>query len=195
MRERGTAEGFGHTPFPKAVSAPALPKGVWMVTNYVPLRRGLLEHAKSGPGFGLNHEEGWAFVILLIKADASTGLLRGCAKTLLSYNWSYRQAKHIMERLEKKGYIKRFCKPRQRGNYPILIDKYAVTRGPRKGQSTSAKQSTSPQNVFYVRPPDVSKDAPYQEVRKENNNNTRSAPRRDGFDMDGYKKHLKGTKP
>jgi hypothetical protein len=143
-----------------------------MFTNYVPLRRGLEEHAKFGRGFGLTHEQGWAFTLILMRADCETGLWRGSSKALLQYNWTHRQAKKILEALEKKGYIKRFCKPRQRGNYLIAVDKYGVTRGPHRGLVVDAKQSTSPESIVYrvweEWPLEGQLGAPSQEVRKEN---------------------------
>lgn len=163
-----------------------------MFTNYVPLRRGLEEHAKFGRGFGLTHEQGWAFTLILIRADCETGLWRGSSKALLQYNWTHRQAKKILEALEKKGYIKRFCKPRQRGNYLIAVDKYGVTRGPHRGLVVDAKQSTSPESMVYrvweEWPLEGQLGAPSQEVRKENEkkkrkNTAQASPSLTAFDQ------------
>lgn len=176
----------------------------WMFTNYVPLRRGLEEHAKFGRGFGLTHEQGWAFTLILMRADCETGLWRGSSKALLQYNWTHRQAKKILEALEKKGYIKRFCKPRQRGNYLIAVDKYGVTRGPHRGLVVDAKQSTSPETIVYrvweEWPLEGQLGTPSQEVRKENEkkkrkNTAQASPSLEYFEI--FWKHYprKGGKP
>ena len=173
LEESGAEQlkGFGQAPLPAAASAPGV-KGAWMFTNYVPLRRGLEEHARSGKGFGLTHEEGWAFTLILIRTDCETGLWRGSAKALLPYNWQHRKAKKILTSLVHKGYLKRFCKPRQRGNYFVAVDKYGVTRGPHRGLIVDAKQSTSPETMVYRVPEGgpvgVPEAAPSQEVRTKN---------------------------
>jgi len=169
---RAGQDGVSGSPPLRGPASARTKKVGWMFTNYVPLRRGLEEHAKFGRGFGLTHEQGWAFTLILMRADCETGLWRGSSKALLQYNWTHRQAKKILESLEKKGYIKRFCKPRQRGNYLIAVDKYGVTRGPHRGLVVDAKQSTSPESVVYrvweEWPLEGQLEAPSQEVRKEN---------------------------
>jgi len=94
---------LGHPVLPNSASARTKGQG-WMFTNYVPLRRGLEEHAKFGRGFGLTHEQGWAFTLILMRADCETGLWRGSSKALLQYNWTHRQLSEdrIPKRFQKQ---------------------------------------------------------------------------------------------
>ena len=117
-----------------------------MYSGYVPIRRGLLDHIRSGD---LTHEEALAYVITILEADCETGLWRGSAKALGPYNYSHRAARHILEQLGKKGYIKRFTKKGRRGNYPVLVNKYGVTRGRWAGRKLNADKTLNWKEPVY----------------------------------------------
>ena len=116
-----------------------------MFVGYVPFRRGILEHARKE----LTHEEGWAYSIVLLEADSSSGIWWGSSKALGPYNFSERSARHLLDGLHRKGYIKKFSQKGRRGNYPILINKYAVTRGKWYGYYLIASETVDWHNPVY----------------------------------------------
>lgn len=109
-----------------------------MLSGYVPIRRGILDHVRSGD---LTHEETFAYLIIILESDCATGIWWGSAKALGPYNFSHRAARHILEQLHIKGYINRFSKKGRRGNYPVLINKYGVTRGRWAGMKLNANKT------------------------------------------------------
>jgi len=102
--------------------------------GWVPLRRGIMEHVYDGRLTPVEHH---ALVSMLLLADAATGTWRhGSAPaltTILGYSSKNTMAE-ALEGLEEKGYVLRDYAPGRRGNYPIVIDKFLITRGTHGGK-------------------------------------------------------------
>lgn len=95
--------------------------------SYAPIRRGIVKHLVEGR---MNLSEFSAYTLMILLADHQTGVWHGSAKGLeFVCGISYRRARHILEGLEDRGYIKRFSVQGKHGNYPILINKYEITSG------------------------------------------------------------------
>jgi hypothetical protein len=121
-----------------------------MEEGFIQMRRGLFEHVRDGR---LTQREFGFYVALLFLVKAETGIWHGCSEALKAHFGSgdatVRQAKEALSNLEKQGYIRRFRTHGQRGNYPILIDKYLITSGVLSGKVVNASESTSSKNVKY----------------------------------------------
>ena len=143
---RGERESVFGSPPLRDLASPRTKKVGWMFAGYIPLRRGILEHARQN----LTHAEGWVYILILLEADPATGIWIGSGKALGAYNFPWRSACRLLESLEKKGYIKRFPKPGVHSNYPILVNKYRVTVGEHIGELLDTKQTTSWKSPVYV---------------------------------------------
>ena len=110
-------------------------------TGFVQLRRGLLQHCAEGR---MPPSELAAYILLLLSADASTGMVWSSAAALaLNFGFSERRSRSLLEKLEAGKYIWRFPVPGRHQNYAILIDKFLVSCGARRGQRLNAAKSTS----------------------------------------------------
>jgi hypothetical protein len=113
-------------------------------------RRGWLDHLQGGRVTLL---ESAAHDIIGLLADKSTGIWFGSARAFAANcgagDISDRQARHLVESLEAKGYIKRFTTPRAHGNYPILVNKYEVTFGAQYGKRLNASATVDWRNPIY----------------------------------------------
>ncbi|KKN66924.1 hypothetical protein LCGC14_0466990 [marine sediment metagenome] len=137
---------LGQPVLPNPASARTKGQG-WMFAGYIPLRRGILEHVQKGL---LNKTDFSVYCLLLLLADHHTGIWWGSAKALGAYNFARSTARNSLQRLESKGYIKRFTTPGVHANYQILINKYAITDGQHKGKLLDAKQTTSTKFLIYT---------------------------------------------
>ena len=138
--------------------------------GHVKRRRGILGHLQDGRITLL--EEGAHDVIGML-ADKASGIWFGSARAFSANcgagDVSERQARHLVESLELKGYIKRFTTPRAHGNYPILVNKYEVTFGAQSGMRLNAAVTTDWRKPVYEFGPEHGPEhAPSQEgeVRK-----------------------------
>src|SRR5271163_2623452 len=79
-------------------------------------RRGWLDHLQEGR---VTLQESATHDIVGLLADKSTGMWFGSARAFAANcgagDISDRQARHLLESLERKGYIKRFTTPRAHG--------------------------------------------------------------------------------
>jgi hypothetical protein len=120
------------------------------VNGYTQKRRGAVEHLRDGR---LTLLEYGAHDLVLALADKKTGIWWGSAKALAAHcgagDVSERQARHLLESLESKHYIRRFAKKRGHGNYAILINKYEVTFGAHKGMRLNAEKTADWRNPVY----------------------------------------------
>lgn len=101
--------------------------------GYVPVRRGIMEHVFGGRLTPVEHH---ALMSMLLLADAATGTWRGSAPaltTILGYSSKNTMAE-ALDGLEAKGYILRDYAPGRRGNFPILIGKFLISRGGNAGK-------------------------------------------------------------
>lgn len=105
-------------------------------TGYVQLRRGLFEHVSRGKITAL---ECFIYLAIISNADPSNGTWLGSAGLLAAlFSLSERTCRDILEKLEKKGYLKRFPVPGKHGSYPILVHKFECSQGAAKGQRLNA---------------------------------------------------------
>ena len=143
----GRGSVLGHPVLPRSRIGPTKRTG-WMFAGYIPLRRGILEHVQKG---FLNKTDFSIYCLLLLLADHHAGIWWGSGKALGLYNFPRSTAQKSLQRLESKGYIKRFPIPGVHSNYQILINKYAITDGQHKGLLLDAKQTTSTNRIVYVK--------------------------------------------
>ncbi len=98
--------------------------------GFLATRRGLLEHLRDGR---LTLREKGAFQTICELAHWKTGVWWGSARALAAIcgagDITERQARKILESLEKAGYIRRFATPGIRASYGIVVDKYEVRVG------------------------------------------------------------------
>ena len=99
-----------------------------MFAGWVPLRRGLLDHLRTGE---LSTHEGMTFVVLLMLADKETGRGLINAPVLRTYlpELSKDAAKRVLTSLEAKQYIFREITPRSPLIYPFWVNGYRPTTG------------------------------------------------------------------
>jgi hypothetical protein len=116
---------------------------------FIPIQVGIFEHI----GDGRMTMNMWAvYSVMLKEADYETGIWMGCAeKARAAWNSSMdiRTAQRAMKELREGRYTKSFQKNGQRGNYPVLINKYPVRFGSRKGMRLNAEATTVPENPVY----------------------------------------------
>ena len=90
------------------------------------------------------------FMLLILNADPETGVWHGSARSLAHwYIFSERTCRDNLEKLEKKGYIKRFQTPGKHSGYPILVSRYEVSMGAAVGKYLNIEKSTSCSNLVY----------------------------------------------
>jgi hypothetical protein len=161
--------------------------------GFIQLRRGLFEHLRDGR---LTLLELSALCVILLLADKATGIWIGSARALAANcgagDITDRQARHLLESLEKKGYIRRFPRRRSHANYPILVNRYLVTFGAYSGMTLNAAATDDWRQPVYESRQEQGAErgaedgvhqgagrAPYQEVevkREERKNKPTSAP-------------------
>jgi hypothetical protein len=112
------------------------------MNGYTQKRRGAVEHLRDGRFTLLEYG---THDLILALADKATGIWWGSAKALAAIcgagDVTDRQARHLLESLERKGYLARFPKRRGHGNYPVLVNKFEVTFGAYKGMRLNAEKT------------------------------------------------------
>jgi hypothetical protein len=120
------------------------------MNGYTQKRRGAVEHLRDGRFTLLEYG---AHDLILALADKATGIWWGSAKALAAIcgagDITDRQARHLLESLEKKRYVRRFPKRRGHGNYPVLVNKFEVTFGAYRGMRLNAEKSTDWRSPVY----------------------------------------------
>jgi len=113
-------------------------------------RRGLEEHLYQGR---INLIEYGVHRFLTSQANPNDGIWFGSARALWhcigARRLTERQCRRLLETMEKKHYWRRFVQPRQKGNYPILIDKFLVTMGPNSGMLLNANATENWRKPVY----------------------------------------------
>ena len=121
-----------------------------MSAGYIQKRRGILDHLRDGR---LTLLELGAHDVIILLADKATGMWVGSAKALSANcgagDITDRQARHLLESLEIKGYIRRFPKRRSHANYPILVNRYLVTFGAYSGMTLNASATSDWRKPVY----------------------------------------------
>jgi hypothetical protein len=108
--------------------------------NWVAVRRGLLKHLEDEQ---LTPMEYAIYTVILLGADKAIGAWRGSAQKLAQqYHFAENTAYSALQSLESKGYIKRFWKQGQKGNYWIVVNGYLITIGPYRERFVDAAGTT-----------------------------------------------------
>jgi hypothetical protein len=91
-----------------------------------------------------------AFIYIGSQADTRTGIWSGCAKALAGeLGISERTARDVLEKLQQRGYVRRFTSPGSHACYPILVNKFPITTGEHNGKQLNAMDSKSPTALAY----------------------------------------------
>ena len=115
--------------------------------GFIQLRRGLYEHVKDGR---LSFFEVSLYVAILSDTNPSTGLCFGSAGLFAAlYNVSSRTCRDALEKLEEKGYLRRFPIRGKHGSYPILVNKFKCSSGAMKGKYVNCSKSSSYVDIIY----------------------------------------------
>jgi hypothetical protein len=118
-----------------------------MSTGFLQLRRGLFEHVKDGR---VSFFEASLYVAILSDANPSTGVCYGSAGLFAAlYSLSSRTCRDALEKLEEKGYLRRFPTRGKHGSYPILVNKFRCSDGAMKGKYVNCSKSTDWNKVVY----------------------------------------------
>jgi hypothetical protein len=118
-------------------------------SGFAKVRRGIQEHLQDGR---IGPMEFLVFTLLILNADPATGVWQGSAGLMAAwYSMSPRTCRDSLEKLEQKGYIRRFQTPGKHASYPILIHRYECTDGAAKGTSLNALDSESYRELKYDR--------------------------------------------
>jgi hypothetical protein len=117
--------------------------------GFIKIRRGLREHIRDGR---MKTNELAVYIHLHLCADFRTGIHKNSAPHIhygMGQSLSVRQLQRILASLERKGYIKRFRVQGKMGDYYILINKFEVTSGDRKGQFLNTEKTIDWQGPVY----------------------------------------------
>lgn len=116
-------------------------------SGFIQLRRGLSEHVRDGR---LSFFEASLYVFILMDANPATGLCYGSAGLFSAvYSVSDRTCRDALEKLELKGYLRRFPTRGKHGSYPILINKFLCSSGAMKGKYVNCEKSSSYKSITY----------------------------------------------
>lgn len=118
-----------------------------------------MEHIENR---SLSFTEYAVLLTLTLLADKENGVWHGCAIALSAKfgdgSLSKRAAQDALHSLEAGGYIRRFRSHGQRGNFPILVNRYEITVGGLKGALINADATTDWKNPACSAPTDNETD-------------------------------------
>lgn len=134
--------------------------------QFIPIRPGIVDYLTRGD---ISLFEFAVYFLIHAQADFSKGVWHGSAPRIIGTaprGSELRKVQRAIERLADLGLLRTFNTQGQRGNYPVLINKYTIRSGPLKGMRVNAAKSafwTTP----YCEPcaDAVADNAPSQEVR------------------------------
>jgi len=116
-------------------------------SGFIQLRRGLSEHVRDGR---LSFFEASLYVFILMDAHPATGVCFGSAGLFSAvYGIPSRTCRDALEKLEIKGYLKRFPTRGRHGSYPILVNKYRCSIGAMKGMYVNCSKSVNYESIIY----------------------------------------------
>lgn len=117
--------------------------------GWYPRRRGILEHLDRGTISLLDlavHD------FLCLICDHETGVAYASSekiRALCPVEINDRAIRRALAKMERIGWIKRFCVRGRRGNYPILIAKYFVREASGEWKSVNAEKTTDLNNIQF----------------------------------------------
>lgn len=155
--------------------------------GFVKLRRGFFDHTADGR---MSWQDGFLYLELLQLADPGTGILRANAPQLAYETHSTpRKVNKYLNRLERKGYIKRFAVRGSPISYPILINRFFCSNSPNFGKVLNATKTTDWRAPIYeqgetqgegvgegVGEAELHKERARGDLRLENKNKSKSRP-------------------
>jgi len=116
-------------------------------TGFLQLRRGLWAHVRDGR---MCLADAAVLLYICCEADTRTGVWKGAPKALAGeLSLSESTARAVLERLEDRGYIRRFPVPGSHHCYPILVHKFLITQGAHAGEQVNALDSSTPNDLRY----------------------------------------------
>jgi hypothetical protein len=116
-------------------------------SGFVQLRRGLSEHVRDGR---LSFFEASLYVFILMDTNPATGLCYGSAGLFsVIYGVPSRTCRDALEKLEEKGYLRRFPTRGKHGSYPILVNKFRCSDGAMKGKYVNCSKSIDYKCITY----------------------------------------------
>ena len=122
-----------------------------MRSGFAQLRRGLQDHVIDGR---ISFAEYGAYCWMIQSADAGTGVWWGSARALaIQVGIADRLARHLLESLENKQYLKRFATPRSHRNYPVVINRFICSRGAHRNKMVNTEKTTDWREVSYEEMP------------------------------------------
>jgi hypothetical protein len=132
------------------------------MTGWYPRRRGILDHLERGTVSLLDiavHD------VLSLWADHKTGICFASAHKIIALcpaDFSYKSVQRSLAKLEKLAWIKRWMKPGQKGNYPVLVSRFFVRDVSMNWMSTNADRTTNWRDVQFdpVHDPSFSRLSP-----------------------------------
>jgi hypothetical protein len=112
-------------------------------------RRGIWQHVRDGR---MSLQDVAVHQYIASQADTRTGVWHGSAGALAGeLSISPRMARRHLEKLSRRGYIRRFPVSGKHVCYPILVHKITITNGEHKGEQLDAINSLSPMDLRYCR--------------------------------------------
>lgn len=133
-------------------------------SGFIQLRRGLSEHVRDGR---LSFFEAALYVFILMDTNPATGLCYGSAGLFAAvYGVSSRTCRDALEKLDEKGYLKRFPTRGKHGSYPILINKFICSIGAMKGLYVNCEKSETYKTVCYLKCDEGVNDSVYDDVNE-----------------------------
>jgi hypothetical protein len=113
------------------------------MNGFAIVRGGILDHLVAGR---LGYPELGIYTVIHLQADFRTGIWWGSAPRLLATSprgASIRDVQRWLQTLKRIRFLRPFHKHGERGNYPVLIDKYFVRIGALSGTRLNAWKSES----------------------------------------------------
>jgi hypothetical protein len=116
--------------------------------GWVQYRRNLVAHVEDGR---MDGHDFMVLSMLLLLADSDNGTVKTCASALtklLHCGLDERNIQKILDRLDKRDYIRRIIVTGRRGLYLVTINKYAITTGHDIGKRSSITARTESKPAF-----------------------------------------------
>jgi hypothetical protein len=115
--------------------------------GWIQYRRNLVCHVEDGR---MDGHDFMVLSMLLLLADSNDGTLKTCAGALvklLHCGLDERGIQRILDRLDKRDYLRRDIVTGRRGLYQVTINKYAITTGPNTGKRSEIPVRIEPKTA------------------------------------------------
>jgi len=115
--------------------------------GWIPYRRNLVCHVEDGR---MDGHDFMVLSMLFLLADSDSGTLKTCASalvTLLHCGLNERNIQKILDRLDKRDYLRRDIITGKRGLYLVTLNRFAITNGPKKGKRSEISPRIEPKTA------------------------------------------------